>query len=159
MTEQNEAHPPTAALNAITQQEMRIAAKVFAEFKDANHKPTVEEMDVLATIPQGSGLLICTSTELEGARFLLNSELDENGAEKQIVVGRSPDSDIFLDDVTVSRQHAVFTPNAGSFVITDNNSLNGTYLNGDRVDTAFLKNGSELQIGKYIFAFFLGVGE
>ncbi|MFW0107944.1 FHA domain-containing protein [Rothia sp. P7181] len=159
MTEHNEAHPPTAALNLLTQEELRIAAKVTAEFENAHHKPTVEELGVLATIPRGSGLLICTSTELEGARFLLNSELDENGAEKQIVVGRSPDSDVFLDDVTVSRQHAVFTPNAGSFAITDNNSLNGTYLNGDRVDTAFLMNGSEIQIGKYIFAFFLGVGE
>ena len=67
--------------------------------------------------------------------------------------GRHPDSDIFLDDVTVSRRHAEFRRDAGEFVVVDVGSLNGTYVNREPVDTAVLANGDEVQIGKFRLVF------
>ena len=68
-------------------------------------------------------------------------------------VGRSPDCDIFLDDVTVSRRHAVITEQDGRFVIEDLGSLNGTFLNRHRIEQAALSDDDELQIGKYRLVF------
>src|SRR5712692_816916 len=64
-------------------------------------------------------------------------------------IGRSPDCEIFLDDVTVSRNHAVLVERDGDFFVEDQGSLNGTFVNRRRIDTAPLENGDELQIGKY----------
>ena len=64
-------------------------------------------------------------------------------------IGRSPDCDIFLDDVTVSRRHAIVAKGAGTFTIEDLGSLNGTFLNRHRIEKAELENGDEIQIGKY----------
>ena len=69
-------------------------------------------------------------------------------------VGRSPDCDIFLDDVTVSRNHAVLVDDGGRFTIEDQGSLNGTYVNRRRVEAAELEDGDELQVGKYRLTFF-----
>jgi hypothetical protein len=68
-------------------------------------------------------------------------------------IGRSPDCDIFLDDVTVSRNHAVLVQRDGAFVVEDQGSLNGTFVNRRRIDNAELENGDELQIGKYRLTF------
>jgi hypothetical protein len=68
-------------------------------------------------------------------------------------VGRSPDCDIFLDDVTVSRKHAVITEDGGRYVIEDLGSLNGTFLNRRRIERAVLSDDDELQIGKYRLVF------
>jgi FHA domain/zinc-ribbon domain len=68
-------------------------------------------------------------------------------------IGRSPDCDIFLDDVTVSRNHAVLFQRDGAFVVEDQGSLNGTFVNRRRIDNAELENGDELQIGKYRLTF------
>ena len=65
------------------------------------------------------------------------------------VIGRSPECGIFLDDVTVSRTHAVFTQDGGLWRIEDQGSLNGTFVNRERVDSAALSDGDEIQIGKY----------
>jgi hypothetical protein len=67
----------------------------------------------------------------------------------RITIGRSPDCEIFLDDVTVSRKHAVIAKDGDSFRIEDEGSLNGTFVNKKRVEAADLENGDELQIGKY----------
>jgi pSer/pThr/pTyr-binding forkhead associated (FHA) protein len=72
---------------------------------------------------------------------------------KQTAIGRSPDCEIFLDDVTVSRRHAVLTNRDGSFVIEDQGSLNGTFVNRRRIESAVLDDGDELQIGKYRLTF------
>jgi pSer/pThr/pTyr-binding forkhead associated (FHA) protein len=69
-------------------------------------------------------------------------------------IGRSPDCDVFLDDVTVSRNHAVLVDQDGRFTIEDQGSLNGTYVNRRRVESAELEDGDELQIGKYRLTFF-----
>ena len=69
-------------------------------------------------------------------------------------IGRSPDCEIFLDDVTVSRNHAVLVQSGGAFTVEDQGSLNGTFVNRKRIDNAPLREGDELQIGKYRLTFF-----
>ena len=69
------------------------------------------------------------------------------------VIGRSPECDIFLDDVTVSRKHAVIVQRDGGFFVDDQGSLNGTFVNRKRVESAQLEDGDELQIGKYRLTF------
>ena len=83
-------------------------------------------------------------------RFLLDQDVT--------TAGRHPDSDIFLDDVTVSRRHAEFRSDAGEFVVVDVGSLNGTYVNREPVDTAVLANGDEVQIGKFRMVFLDALG-
>ena len=83
-----------------------------------------------------------------GSRFLLDRPTTS--------AGRHPDSDIFLDDVTVSRRHAEFRREGGEFVVVDVGSLNGTYVNREPVDTAMLANGDEVQIGKFRLVFLAG---
>jgi pSer/pThr/pTyr-binding forkhead associated (FHA) protein len=73
--------------------------------------------------------------------------------EGETTIGRSPDCGIFLDDVTVSRKHAVVTERDGSFSVEDQGSLNGTFVNRKRVESAQLEDGDELQIGKYRLTF------
>jgi pSer/pThr/pTyr-binding forkhead associated (FHA) protein len=74
--------------------------------------------------------------------------------EGMTTIGRSPDCGIFLDDVTVSRKHAVLSERDGGFFIEDQGSLNGTFVNRKRVESAQLEDGDELQIGKYRLTFF-----
>src|SRR5690606_2642650 len=90
-------------------------------------------------------LLIVQRGPNAGARFLLDAE--------RTTAGRSPDADIFLDDVTVSRRHAEFVRELDDFVVHDVGSLNGTYVNRDRIERAVLRAGDEVQIGKYRLTF------
>ena len=73
-----------------------------------------------------------------------------------VTAGRHPDSEIFLDDVTVSRRHAEFRRDGSAYTVTDVGSLNGTYVNRDRIDSVTLQDGDEVQIGKYRLVFFAG---
>lgn len=104
-----------------------------------------------ARIPSGSALLVVHRGPGEGTEF----ELDSSKA--LITVGRTPESDIFLDDVTVSRRHAEFRHGAQGWSLRDAGSLNGTYVNRSRVDDRQLKGGDEVQIGKFRFIFLVGV--
>jgi pSer/pThr/pTyr-binding forkhead associated (FHA) protein len=83
-----------------------------------------------------------------GSRFLLDKET--------VTAGRHPESDIFLDDITVSRRHAEIRRGANGFTVHDVGSLNGTYLNRERVEDGELVAGDELQIGKFKLVFFAG---
>jgi ribosomal protein L40E len=89
----------------------------------------------------GPALIVRAGGGRAGETFRLEHE--------RITIGRSPDCEIFLDDVTVSRKHAVITKNGDDFRIEDEGSLNGTFVNKKRVEAAELENGDELQIGKY----------
>jgi len=82
-----------------------------------------------------------------GATYLLDTDATR--------AGRHPDSEVFLDDVTVSRRHAEITRTDGSFVLRDVGSLNGTYVNGKIADQATLAHGDELQIGKFKLVFLI----
>lgn len=74
-------------------------------------------------------------------------------AEDKTTIGRHPDSDIFLDDVTVSRRHAEVVHAGGRFTVADAGSLNGTYLNRERIEKSEMHSGDELQIGKFRLVF------
>ena len=71
-----------------------------------------------------------------------------------VTAGRHQDSDIFLDDISVSRRHATFTRTPEGIVVKDLGSLNGTYVNRDLVDECLLRHGDEVQIGKFRLVFF-----
>jgi pSer/pThr/pTyr-binding forkhead associated (FHA) protein len=105
-----------------------------------------EEQQAVDSLPSGNALLIVRRGPNKGSRFLLDSDL--------ITVGRHPNADIFLDDVTVSRRHAEIKRSAARFTITDLASLNGTYYEGSRIETQTLADGAELQVGKYHFTFY-----
>jgi pSer/pThr/pTyr-binding forkhead associated (FHA) protein len=102
-------------------------------------------------IPEGFGVLIVKRGPNAGSRFVLEHEKTE--------AGRHPDSDIFLDDITVSRRHAEFLRQGGGYVVRDAGSLNGTYVNRERIDEGVLHNGDEVQIGKFRLVFLAGVSE
>lgn len=105
-----------------------------------------EELSAVAALPAGSALLIVKRGPSDGSRFLLDVDLT--------TAGRHPNAEIFLDDVTVSRKHAEFRRTEGRFSVTDLASLNGTYLNGKRVDSSPLTDGDEVQVGKFKLTFY-----
>ena len=102
-------------------------------------------------LPSGSAMLIVHRGPGEGAEYPL---VKTDGV---IVVGRAPEADVFLDDVTVSRHHAEFRHGATGWSVRDVGSLNGTYVNRVRVDDQQLRGGDEVQIGKFRFIFLVGV--
>jgi pSer/pThr/pTyr-binding forkhead associated (FHA) protein len=119
----------------------------------SEHEPPAAEQPVsgVDALPPGSALLVVKRGPNAGSRFLLDQATTS--------AGRHPESDIFLDDVTVSRRHAEFRRDVGEFVVVDVGSLNGTYVNREPVDTAVLANGDEVQIGKFRLVFLTGPRE
>lgn len=110
-----------------------------------------EELAVpLGEVPAGAATLVVKRGPNAGSRFVLASEVTR--------VGRHPDSDIFLDDITVSRRHAEIVRREHRWWIQDVGSLNGTYLNRERVDLAELSNGDEVQIGRFKLVYLAGTG-
>jgi pSer/pThr/pTyr-binding forkhead associated (FHA) protein len=105
-----------------------------------------EELAAIGALPSGSALLIVKRGAADGSRFLLDADLSQ--------AGRHPNADIFLDDVTVSRKHAEFKRIGTDFEVLDQASLNGTYLNGVRIDSAKLTSADEVQIGKFKLTFY-----
>jgi pSer/pThr/pTyr-binding forkhead associated (FHA) protein len=94
---------------------------------------------------EGPALVVRSGGGRAGEHFVPQGE--------RTTIGRSPDCDIFLDDVTVSRTHAVLLQKDQGFFIEDQGSLNGTFLNRRRIESGRLENGDELQIGKYKLSF------
>jgi pSer/pThr/pTyr-binding forkhead associated (FHA) protein len=120
----------------------------FAEDLIANPKDGLDAEEVAAVdaLPSGSALLIVKRGASDGSRFLLDTDVT--------LAGRHPNADIFLDDVTVSRKHVQFVRNGKKFEVKDLASLNGTYLNGRRVDSVTLTDGDEVAIGKFKLTFY-----
>lgn len=106
------------------------------------------DLGSVEALPAGTALLVVKRGPNAGSRFLLDSDVT--------TAGRHPNSDIFLDDVTVSRRHVEFYRRGGSFGVRDVGSLNGTYVNRERVEAATLGNGDEVQIGKFRLVFIAG---
>ncbi|RCS62721.1 MULTISPECIES: FHA domain-containing protein [Microbacteriaceae] len=104
------------------------------------------ELEAIQALPSGAALLLVRSGPTAGARYLLDRDVT--------TVGRHPDADIFLDDVTVSRRHTQVLRDGARFEIVDQRSLNGTYVDGERVDRGALHNGAEVRIGKFRVNFF-----
>jgi FHA domain-containing protein/zinc ribbon protein len=109
---------------------------------------TVSEVGGVETLPAGTALLVVRRGPNAGSQFLLDTDLT--------LVGRHPDSDIFLDDVTVSRRHAEFYRSGSRFTVRDVGSLNGTYVNRERIEERDLTGGDEVQVGKFRLVFLLG---
>jgi FHA domain-containing protein/zinc ribbon protein len=106
-----------------------------SEFSTEAHQGAVD------ALTPGSALLVVKRGPNAGSRFLLDQDVT--------TAGRHPDSDIFLDDVTVSRRHAEFRREGSGYTVHDVGSLNGTYVNRERIDAAPLSGGDEVQIGKF----------
>ena len=118
------------------------------EGETADDYPDVTSVE----IPHGAGVLVVTRGPNIGARYLLGEDV--------VKAGRHPESDIFLDDITVSRRHVEITHvDGGTFTIRDVGSLNGTYVNRERIDEAVLKPGDEVQIGKFKLVYLVAGNE
>jgi hypothetical protein len=113
----------------------------------ATPTPSEDLGSAVADLEPGTALLVAVRGPNDGARFLLDRDV--------VTVGRHPDSDIFLDDITVSRRHAEFRREEGRFWVHDAGSLNGTYVNGTRADEQLLAHGDEVQVGKFKLVAFL----
>ncbi|RVW08674.1 FHA domain-containing protein [Prescottella agglutinans] len=121
----------------------------FLNEMDSSSSQTAEApVSGVEGLPAGSALLVVKRGPNAGSRFLLDQPTTS--------AGRHPDSDIFLDDVTVSRRHAEFRQDDDEFQVVDVGSLNGTYVNREPVDSAVLANGDEVQIGKFRLVFLTG---
>jgi hypothetical protein len=129
---------------------------------DASEKTTVslqavpgpetgEELSIdLSEIPSGVGVLVVQGGPKGGSRFVLDQDVT--------TAGRHPDSHIFLDDITVSRRHAEVLRTPDGYRVRDVGSLNGTYLNRERIEEGKLESGDDLQVGKYKLVFLTGAG-
>lgn len=107
-----------------------------------------EDQRTVDALREGTALLIVLRGPNAGARFLLDAD--------EVGTGRHPSSDIFLDDVTVSRRHAVFVKEDERYLVRDVGSLNGTYVNRERIEQRALEQGDEVQIGKFRLVFYRG---
>lgn len=113
---------------------------------------SVEDVQAIENLPVGSAMLLVQRGPDSGARFLLDTD--------EITVGRHPDSEIFLDDISVSRRHAVFRRTPDGYVVADRGSLNGTYVNRDRIESdVALAGGDEVQFGKFRLIYVAGTPE
>jgi hypothetical protein len=108
----------------------------------------IEPVDIEEVVSHGAALVVRSGGGRVGETFALEGE--------RLSIGRRPESDIFLDDVTVSRDHALLVKRGGAYYLDDCGSLNGTYVNRQRVDSHRLEDGDELQIGKYKLSYLEG---
>ncbi|MBC8421313.1 MAG: FHA domain-containing protein [Actinobacteria bacterium] len=102
-------------------------------------------MQLKKILPGKRGLLVIKGPNI-GDEFYIEKD--------EFIIGRSPESDVLLDDITVSRKHALLKKDGDDYRLLDAGSLNGSYLNGNIVEEAILSNGDHVQIGKYIFIYF-----
>jgi hypothetical protein len=142
--------PAAAAATGETPSESTATITFGGAVHDGEHREerSLNDSDAAAVdaLPPGSALLVVQRGPSAGSRFLLDTET--------VTAGRHPDSEIFLDDVTVSRRHAEFRRTPEGFTVADVGSLNGTYVNRDRIDEVALQGGDEVQIGKYRLVYF-----
>lgn len=122
----------------------RTPSRDVTEVVDATaaYDPVEVPEEALADMPDGTiGMFVVRQGPKRGSRIALDAD--------EVSIGRHPESDIFLDDVTVSRRHATMTRVGSGYHVSDAGSLNGTYVNQTRVETAALNDGDEVQVGKF----------
>jgi pSer/pThr/pTyr-binding forkhead associated (FHA) protein len=136
------AAPAPGETSTITIQGVDLAA----ETAEKGEGLSTADQAAVDALPTGSALLVVRRGPNSGSRFLLDSDVT--------TAGRHPASDIFLDDVTVSRRHAEFIRVGDGFAVRDVGSLNGSYVNRERIDEASLSSGDEVQIGKYRLVYY-----
>lgn len=130
------ALPPAPAVHDQTERMSAVEGRADADADVRRH---------LETLPAGAALLAVRRGPNAGRHFVLGAD--------RLSVGRHPRSDLFLDDVTVSRRHAVLEREGDRFRVRDVGSLNGTYVNHERVEDALLVDGDELQVGRFVLTF------
>ncbi|GAS88160.1 FHA domain-containing protein [Mycolicibacterium brisbanense] len=135
----------TAENHPTSEYQIEDTAGLLAPF-DGTVGVAAAALEHLDTLPPGAAMLVVKRGPTIGLRFVLQQPVT--------TAGRHPRSDIYLDDITVSRLHAEFHCDDGEYRIIDTNSLNGTYLNRQPVDSAKLANGDEIQIGNFRLLFF-----
>ena len=106
------------------------------------------EIPMLPDVPRGGALLHVSRGPNAGSTYVLD--------QPTTTIGRHPDSSVFLDDITVSRRHCDIVREGDGFVVRDVGSLNGTYVNRDRVDVSALRDGDEIQVGRFHLTFHVG---
>lgn len=106
------------------------------------------EIPLVPDVPTGMAIVHVVRGPNAGSTYQLATEVTS--------IGRHPDSAVFLDDITVSRRHSEIVKEAGGFVVRDVGSLNGTYVNRERVDVAALHDGDEIQVGRFHLVFHVG---
>jgi len=143
-----EDSPMTESRESTTMRFPSVGGAERVEATESDHVLTRADQATVDALRPGTALLVVLRGPNTGARFLLD--------DASVSSGRHPDSDIFLDDVTVSRKHAVFTRDGDTFSVRDVGSLNGTYLNRERIDESALHTGDEVQIGKFRLVFYAG---
>lgn len=136
------------ALGGVAPSQSVESTRVITGIQDiVSEELSPDELAAVESLPKGSALLIVQRGPNLGARYLLDAP--------EVSAGRSPNCDVFLDDVTVSRHHATFTRRDDVTYVTDLGSLNGTYVNRELLDhEVALKRGDEVQIGKYRMVYF-----
>lgn len=108
---------------------------------------TIDLSSLLERLTEGEAVLVVESGEIAGSRYVVDSDTT--------TIGRHPDSTVFLDDVTVSRRHAVLVRSGTSFRLRDAGALNGTYRNGALVNDEELKSGDQIQVGRFLLHFYV----
>ena len=140
------ATPPKDLTSTLNLRQLRTIPQAGLS-EDLLKSLTIEQKNVVSNLPKGEGILLVLKGAGVGARFLLDA------AETKI--GRDTTNEIQLDDITVSRSHAMISKNDG-YHIKDLGSLNGTYLNAIAVRDTQVNAGDEIQIGKYHLTLFIG---
>ena len=142
----DKALPPKDLTSTLNLRQLR-AIPVGTKSSDLRNQLSAQDLEVVNHLPKGSAILIILKGAGLGSRFLINVASTK--------IGRELNNDIFLDDITVSRSHAVIT-NEKELRIKDLGSLNGTYINAIAVRDEALVDGDEIQIGKFHLNLFIG---
>jgi pSer/pThr/pTyr-binding forkhead associated (FHA) protein len=142
----DKATPPTDLTSTLNLRQLRSIPQAGLS-EDLLKSLTIEQKNVVSNLPKGEGILLVLKGAGVGARFLLDA------AETKI--GRDTTNEIQLDDITVSRSHAMISKKDG-YNIKDLGSLNGTYLNAIAVRDTKINASDEIQIGKYHLTLFIG---
>jgi pSer/pThr/pTyr-binding forkhead associated (FHA) protein len=138
----------SASLHPESPSEMTSTLSLSVPEADVEAPATDPDQAAIDSLDSGSALLVVRRGPNAGSRFVLAVDL--------VTAGRHPESDIFLDDVTVSRRHAQFVRTGSGYTVKDVGSLNGTYVNRQRIDEVALAGGDEVQIGKYRLVYLTG---
>ena len=143
----DKALPPKDLTSTLNLRQLR-ALPASNQTSDISKSLSTEDLNVISGLPKDSAILLVLKGAGMGSRFLLNSNITR--------VGRELNNDISLDDITVSRSHAVINRDENGFSVKDLGSLNGTYINAVVAREQSLNDGDEIQIGKFHLTIFMG---
>lgn len=142
--------PIAAEIESTTMRLPAVGGELIEGGHEGVHVLSRQDQAMVDALRPGTALLVVLRGPNTGARFLLDDD--------EVSSGRHPESDIFLDDVTVSRKHVIFGRVEGGYSVKDVGSLNGTYVNRNLIDEVRLSTGDEVQIGKFRLVYYAARG-